>query len=302
MPSSLHNSLRVFLLAGVSLVLCSLTVVLGAIPLHAWRVAYGRSSFFFGSFAVSLGLFSFGSVPLASCFSFLALLVFFFNEFEDRGSSTGLAVFWSVAVSAGLGLSALKFKATSAGLSIQEWLKPQAEAFMNQLKTMNPKLELDFAALYQQAPSGVLIFLGVSLALAIVFENRMRQMLKLPLNIRLNKFLQFRVPDATVWLMLFALLAAFLRVDNEALKVAGGNLLNVLLFVYFVQGMAIVTQFFISHRVAPMWRSILYFLIVLQFFVFVSGLGFMDYWVDFRKKILDNEETKKKIKTKGGIL
>lgn len=70
------------------------------------------------------------------------------------------------------------------------------------------------------------------------------------------------------------------------LLAASANILLVLIFAYFLQGLAIVSWFFEKRNVGSLVRLLLYGLIVVLFQivgVLVTGLGFFDSWFDFRK-------------------
>ena len=305
MSSQNQGSLRVLLLAGMSLFLCSITLVLGSIPLHAWRKSQGRTSYVVGTALLTSGLFFWGTTSLAVAYGLMSLLIFLFSEFETRlGAEKWLtSAFWSIVMTALSGLLLMKSMSMQMGQSIKEWLKAPAEKLLDQVVAVNPAVEVKFEDVFNQLPSAFILVLFVAMALALIFEGRIQQIFKIELRSRQKEFLAFRVPDFTVWLMLSALLAAFLRgVNAPGVQVVGINVLNVLLFVYFVQGMAVVTRFFMVQQVSPLWRTFLYFFLIVQFFVFVSGLGFVDYWLDFRKRMTSSENGKnKKAKGKGGI-
>jgi uncharacterized protein YybS (DUF2232 family) len=95
----------------------------------------------------------------------------------------------------------------------------------------------------------------------------------------------FRAPDACVWMMIVAILGAFLKHDFSEIKVVSTNLLNVLVVVYFFQGLAIVSYVFEALKVSPLWRGIWYLLILVQLFLMVSLVGFVDFWLEFRERL-----------------
>lgn len=68
----------------------------------------------------------------------------------------------------------------------------------------------------------------------------------------------------------------------------GANLLVVFSFVYFLQGLSIVSYFFEKKQVTPLARILVYGLIFILFQtvgILLIGFGFFDSWFSFRKRI-----------------
>jgi uncharacterized protein YybS (DUF2232 family) len=69
-----------------------------------------------------------------------------------------------------------------------------------------------------------------------------------------------------------------------ALKVAGWNLTVVYATVYTIQGLAILEYGLKKLAIPSVARAFLIaFILALPFFVFVTALGVVDVWADFRK-------------------
>ena len=83
-------------------------------------------------------------------------------------------------------------------------------------------------------------------------------------------------------------------IKQTAIFTLAANLLVVLLFVYFLQGLAIITVFLDKKNVGPFFRIMIYSFILILFqsigFIII-GLGLFDSWFDFRK--LSEGKTKK---------
>ncbi|MCX7634965.1 MAG: YybS family protein [Syntrophales bacterium] len=94
---------------------------------------------------------------------------------------------------------------------------------------------------------------------------------------------RWKTPDKTVWLLIAA--GGATLVPWVVVKWAGINVLFVCLFVYFLQGMAVVTFFFKTRRVPFLLQMIFYTLLALQQYllVIVIIVGLFDLWIDFRK-------------------
>jgi len=93
----------------------------------------------------------------------------------------------------------------------------------------------------------------------------------------------WKMPDWVVWFVIASGIAMI--VPEEALQVAGLNVLIVTLFLYLLQGLSIVQFFFRQKNIPRYLRALFYALIVLYQYLllFVSALGLFDLWVDFRK-------------------
>ena len=89
--------------------------------------------------------------------------------------------------------------------------------------------------------------------------------------------------DKTVWLVVIA--GVFILIPSEGFRILGLNIMIVLLFIYMLQGLAIISFFFKRKNVPVIFRAFGYFLIFAQqFLIFiVAGLGLIDTWTDFRK-------------------
>ena len=97
-------------------------------------------------------------------------------------------------------------------------------------------------------------------------------------------FISWKAPEPLIW-GLIAAGALFFAADG-LLQQIGLNLLILLLLVYYVQGLAIVTELF-KRKQFPMFMQVMGYAMVLLFnplpFI-VAGIGVFDLWIDFRKK------------------
>lgn len=93
----------------------------------------------------------------------------------------------------------------------------------------------------------------------------------------------WKMPDWVVWFVIAS--GVSMIVPEEAVQIAGLNVLIVVLFLYLLQGLSIVQFFFRQKNIPRYLRALFYALIVLYQYllVFVSALGLFDIWVDFRK-------------------
>lgn len=96
-------------------------------------------------------------------------------------------------------------------------------------------------------------------------------------------FSRWRLPAMLIWLLIlagFALLAPL-----EGLTLVGRNLLAVLLPLYFMQGLAVVSNFLQRKSWSPAIKGLVYVLVFVlnPLPLVVTGVGIFDLWVDFRR-------------------
>ena len=94
---------------------------------------------------------------------------------------------------------------------------------------------------------------------------------------------RWMLPDVAVWVLIAALGSIFL--GPEISRVLGMNLAIILVFLYFLQGLSVVTHI-LKTKAFPKWVWIIVFILIPlnpMFFGLVFGMGLFDIWVDFRK-------------------
>ena len=281
------NGLRYFSLLAIGVLLSTLTVVLGALPMRVVRRVYGRLPFWSGHLIASAILVATG-LPLYGAIVFaLAVMVGAYDELEQHGGSvftSGTVAVLAAVGSAAVGVGLWLFE-TKAHL-VDE-LRNQVIPVVESLKAMNTNVVVDVSTVLQQLPSGIVIALTIALAVALVGESRLRRLFGLPEEnmYQKDRLTEFRAPDATVWLVVVAIFGAFFRHGNVMAEAVSINVINVLMVVYFFQGLAIATHAFRVFKISPFWQSIWYVLLILQLFLMVSLIGFADYWLDFRERL-----------------
>jgi uncharacterized protein YybS (DUF2232 family) len=94
----------------------------------------------------------------------------------------------------------------------------------------------------------------------------------------------WRMPDFAVWPAIAAGFSVWL--GKGALWILGMNALAILTILYFFHGLAIVAYYFKKWKVPPLFRFLLYALVVIYQHFLVAGLalvGLFDTWFDFRR-------------------
>jgi uncharacterized protein YybS (DUF2232 family) len=94
---------------------------------------------------------------------------------------------------------------------------------------------------------------------------------------------QWKAPDYLIFGVIAASIVIFLPLG--VLKLLAVNCLIILMFVYFFQGIAVVSFFFHKKSAPFALRFFFYALIAVQplFLLLVIGFGLFDTWINFRK-------------------
>jgi len=99
----------------------------------------------------------------------------------------------------------------------------------------------------------------------------------------------WKAPEMMIWLLIVSgfmvLVLPLLGLKAFWATILGTNGLVFCLFVYFLQGIAIVEYFFRTKNVSQVLRMVFYILLVIQqyFVLLVAAVGLCDLWIDWRK-------------------
>lgn len=283
------------LLLALAIGLSSFTIVFGALPLLTLKKNQSSLVYYLISLLVVLVLMAVKAVPQAITYFCLMLVVGLFFEIEKRLRhllySSLLAIFLSGGITVGLVVQWLNQK----GLTLIQTLETEITQFVNSMNQVNSQLHLDAQSLVMQIPSGAFAVMVVALAIAIIMVDRFQVLLRMPVTkgsgmVSENKSMQveprskldFSLPSYFIWFVMFAFLGTFLNQNNAWIEGISINVLNSILILYFFQGLAVIASFFKFFAVGPIWQAVMYMLLVGQLFLFVSLLGVVDYWVEFR--------------------
>ncbi len=263
----------------------ALTYVLGAVSLKTLRSKFGRGGYWALTAALSAGLFAAHFTLLAVSFLSLVVLVGVFSELEELHLSFNVSAFFTLVINSLIGAGAFVFWMYSTGPKWSHQVLTWVETLLKPLADMNPSLEIKYFDLMLQLPSIVLILWMGAIYLAVLLENRLGG--EEPVNdLGMRKQLaEFRLPDACVWLFIASLLGSFGHLGNQVVEAISANTLNVCFMLFFFQGVAVVSKSFERMRFGAFWQVLLMAVIVIHLFLFVSVLGLMDYWFDFRARL-----------------
>ncbi len=96
-----------------------------------------------------------------------------------------------------------------------------------------------------------------------------------------TSFAGWHAPDGWVWGLIATL--ALLLLPLDAVKFAGWNLIVLFFFLYTVQGLALLEYLLKRISIPALVRGFILALILPLLLVFVTALGVVDIWADFRK-------------------
>lgn len=264
------------------------TVLLASGPLRALRLS---SPFwvFWPMTAIISAAFWFGGLPIAACaFMAVALVVGLFTEIEGWGAGRGASALVSIvalvaAVGTGFGAWCRSMKISPAA-----WLTKWVEPMALKMKETYPAIEFDVEQVVSQMPSALVIMGLATLALAVLSEPTWLRFLKSrlgPVTETEATWLDFKVWDVGIYVLMLALLAAFTRHDIKMITIVGSNVLNVIIVLYFFQGMAVAFKAFAFYGVGPIWRIVIGFVLIFQLALVVAVVGVADYWLEIRSRL-----------------
>lgn len=294
--AALLSSAAVLQLAPEMAVLSGLALLFGASPMRVVRRAYGRTPFWVGGAATGAALIFGGLMPAAVCVLAYTVLIGVYSEAEESGSTVFHSAWLAILATVGLSAFCGGVWLYHAKINLIAELKSQLAPIVEMVVVKNPQVSVTIEAVIQQLPSGFVILLMLALTIALIWEGRISSWFRLPRTRKImrDQLLAYQVPDLTVWLVMAAVLGAFLQHGNNTVEVISINALNIFFMLYFFQGLAIVAHAFRTFKVGLFWQTFWYIMIVMQLFPVVSLLGFSDYWLEFRQRMMrKSEETNK---------
>lgn len=182
------------------------------------------------------------------------------------------------------------------GLTTEESLLGLLQEFLANLQTNPVQMKLNPKEMLLIVPGLFVVALELSLGMGLIFEKKVFRWFDLPRERFVSQvnLLECRLPDALVWISLVTLLVTFVDFGYRPLTVVGMNFLYVVTVLYFFQGLAIIEVFLKAIKAGFFGRFLVYFLMVGQLLPVVALLGFIDFWIDFRRRIRIAEIKSKK--------
>ena len=267
---------KLALTSALGLLLSNTFVFLAVLPIRHLRLIFGRWLFVLSSGLCLLGLSLCGLWAWAFIHLSLCLLIGFYRELEENQVS----IFPSAVL-------AISTTTMASLMTFFTYLKITNQAVENVLiKNLNPFIEgMQQISRFQQTNINALLWYLPSILITIL-------MILLFLSLSLcsqklshrNQLKDFRLPDALIWVFIASLAMTFISVGHGQVTIAATNVLIITGAAYFFQGIAVLTHFLDRFSILGFWRLLAYFIAFFQIFPFISGLGILDYWFDFRRK------------------
>jgi len=283
----LRNGLRLTFYALWSVVMTALTFVLGAPPLRLLRVRLGRWGFWIFGVAAAFALFGAGAKSVGVAYLSLIVLIGVYSELEDSGLGFMVSAFFTLLINSLLAAGAFALWVSITGPKWSQQILAFVETLLKPLAEFNPKIQINYYDLMLQLPSVILLLWMVALYVAALVENRLNggESASVYGAETRTQLAEFRLPDPAIWVFIVALLGAFGGFVPPVAAAIAVNLMNVCLLLLFFQGIAVVAKFFASVRLGVVWQFLFMVLIVVHLFLFVSLLGLVDHWLDFRARL-----------------
>ena len=280
--------LKFCVLIASAVLLSMTTFVFGAMPMRAVRLAFGRLPFWAG-FALASASLAVAGLPAYALLVFsLVVLVGVYTDVEEHGGSVFISGFTGV-------LTAVGTTALCGGLWLHRakiHLLDEVRSLLTQFEAAtvnaNSTFTINADTFIQQLPSAAVIALLVALGIALIGETKLLSWVgypKVQSPASDQRLSMFRIPDVFVWVAIAAIFGSFVKHGQAQVELVSLNVLNVLVVMFFFQGIAIVSQAFRTFKVSPFWRGLWYVVLVFQLFFLVSLVGFADFWVEFRERL-----------------
>ncbi len=264
-------------------------VFLAALPIRYLRLTFGRKTFLLTTTACASVLLAMGLWQWAVVYLSISSLIGFYRELEESRASIFASAIAAIGLTTFLSGMALLTYTTISGTGLKSLLLEKTMPILEQMQKVPRFQEASLQNFLWYLPSGLIITLMLILFVSLTLGRLPRQAKQK------HNLIYFRLPDWSIWLFIGSLGATFIPAQGSVLALSAMNVLVITLAAYFFQGLAVFTFFLNRLNVRGPWRLIAYFLIFFQMFIFVSGLGILDFWFDFRSQPADGKPIRKKI-------
>ncbi|MEK6774801.1 MAG: DUF2232 domain-containing protein [Bdellovibrionota bacterium] len=275
-------------LSSLSILLTMLTLVFGTPFLRAIKRSYGALAFWVLGLLLSIVFWQLKAHLLLVFVNALWISLGIQMECEKRGFRWWLSSFLGLSIGAFVGFAGAALLLRSFGLASEESLVGLLEEFLASLQqTSQVQLKLSAKDFLQIVPGLFIVILELALGMGLIFERKVFRWFQLPYERFVSQvsLLEYKLPDGLIWATLSALLLAFVSFGSTTANVIGLNFVYIAGTLYFFQGLAIIEVFLMALKVGFFGRFLVYFLMVGQLLPVVALFGFIDFWIDFRKRI-----------------
>ncbi len=260
--------------SALGLLLSYIFVFLAVLPIRYLRLVFGRKLFILSSALCFAGLISYGLWAWAFIHISLSLLIGLYRELEENHVSTFVSAVLAIATTVMANLVSFFSYSKITGRDTESILLGYFTPLIKQLHKTPHFRETNLESFLTYLPSGLIISLMFILFISLAFVKSASNY---------NQLKNFRLPDGLIWVFIVSLGFAFISVSNPQASTIATNIFIITSAAYFFQGLAVFTHFLDRFSVFGFWRILAYFIVLLQMF-FISGLGVLDFWFDFRSK------------------
>ncbi len=290
-----NNTLKVPVLILWSLVLAVFTAFLSAAPLKAARTAVGQGVFCVIGFALCTSFFILHFYALAFVFGAQTVLIAAYSEFEEHGLSLRQSAILSVFVASLASASAFFLWGAFEKKNLFEIFTGWIAEFLKRAAAMKIPLfqGLKPEVLVYQLPSGLVIFLILSLAFALILDRPISRWMG-TIQKPNKKLADYTNPDFFIWILILSLLGTFLNSATRPIQEVSLNVLNISILAYFFQGLGVLGSYFETFQTGFLWRLVWIVILVIQLPIVLSAVGVVDYWLEFRRLFMKKAAQLKK--------
>lgn len=229
-------------------------------------------------------------------FGSLLMTGFFLGEFIEKHLSIERIMMYTGFAVLGTCLAVLLIYSLTQAQGIEQLIsnyvsryKVLSTQLFSESAQLYPEMKINQQMLEKASSLFVVIFPGIFINsyLTMVWLNILlikKLLLKRGIIIKsIENLNQWKAPDYLVFGVIALSGLIFLPLD--LLKVLSVNCLIILMFVYFFQGIAVVSFFFQKKNIPVALKLFFYILIAIQpvFLFLVIGFGLFDTWINFRK-------------------
>jgi hypothetical protein len=226
---------------------------------------------------IPIGISLFGAILLVGIFSEIYI------KFKNMFASGLIAIIISFIAMVSATQQWLILKGTTISVQLQE----QVQIILKQAIQVNPKVKIDPNYLISLAPSALVALMLMSLALALILEKPISKLLKFPIEKTEDlNLLNFKLPNSYIWIAMISFLLSFIDIKLTSVSTLASNLVNIMVVLYFFQGLAVIEAFFTTLKFGFFIRLMTYVVFLVQLFFLVAAIGVIDYWVEFRKRFI----------------
>jgi hypothetical protein len=206
-----------------------------------------------------------------------------------RRNMLGMSVLIPTIVSSLIFAAIIAVLSYKSGITINQtvstWVKTMMDSFIKQYSTvLNPGEITAFNTSRPSVETGIIkLFPSITvIGTAMIMWFNLVIASKLAIKIDLS---QWSCPDWVIIVFIIASVSSLL--PNKEVNTIGLNLLLIVCFAYFFQGLSVVVFIFETMKIWTGWRIFFYLLIITQMYIMIMAilLGLFDNWFYFRKRI-----------------